>query len=60
VQCKTGWEIGGCIAFNRRSTDHGRGRQPYLGRADLFAVYFPADGTIYLVPVAEASASTGA
>jgi hypothetical protein len=41
----------GCLAFHCRSTDHGRGRQPYLGLADLFAVYLPADDSVYLIPV---------
>jgi PD-(D/E)XK endonuclease len=25
VQCKTAWPVGGCLVFNCRSTDHGRG-----------------------------------
>ncbi|HEX6229918.1 MAG TPA: group I intron-associated PD-(D/E)XK endonuclease, partial [Solirubrobacterales bacterium] len=25
VQCKTAWPYGGCMIFNCRSTDHGRG-----------------------------------
>jgi PD-(D/E)XK endonuclease len=50
--CKTAWLIArGCLAFHCRSTDHGRRRQPYLGLADLFAVYLPADDTVYLIPV---------
>lgn len=59
VQCKTGWYAGGCIAFNCRSTDHGRGRQSYLGLADVLAVYFPPDRSIYLVPVADACGFNG-
>jgi len=55
VQCKMGWETKGCISFNSRTTDHGRGRQPYLGLADIFGVYFPVGDSIYLVPVAIAS-----
>lgn len=52
VQCKTAWLIArGCFSFHCRSTDHGRGRQPYLGLADLFAVYLPAHNSVYLVPV---------
>lgn len=51
VQCKMGWEDSGCIAFNCRTTDHGRGRQSYLGVADVFGIYFPPDHSAYLVPV---------
>lgn len=52
VQCKTVWLVGrGCLAFNCRSTDHGRGRVPYDGLADLFAVHLPAMDAIYLIPV---------
>ena len=52
VQCKTAWLIArGCLAFHSRSTDHGRGRQPYLGLAELFAVYLAAHDSVFLVPV---------
>lgn len=52
VQCKTAWLIPrGCLAFKCRSTDHGRGPQPYDGLADLFAVYLPPRDSIYLVPL---------
>ncbi|HEY0279233.1 MAG TPA: group I intron-associated PD-(D/E)XK endonuclease [Solirubrobacterales bacterium] len=52
VQCKTAWLIArGCLAFHSRSTDHGRGRHPYLGLADLFAVYLAAQESVFLVPV---------
>jgi PD-(D/E)XK endonuclease len=54
IQCKTAREVGGCAQFNSRSTDHGRGRLSYVGRADLFAAYFPPTRAIYLVPVSEA------
>jgi hypothetical protein len=37
--------------FNCRSTDHGRGPQPYTGLADIFGVYFPPSSAIYLVPI---------
>lgn len=52
VQCKMGWEVNGCVAFNCRTTDHGRGRQSYLGLADVFGIFFPPSKGIYLVPVA--------
>ncbi len=52
VQCKTAWLVArGCLAFNCRSTDHGRGRIPYDGLADLFAVHLPPTDAIYLIPV---------
>jgi hypothetical protein len=51
VQCKTARPKGGCLVFNARTTDHGRGRQSYFGLADLFGVYFPPERTVYLVPV---------
>jgi hypothetical protein len=57
VQCKTAWPNGGCMDFNSRSTDHGRGPQSYLGLADIFGVYFPPNGRTYLVPI-DAVAST--
>jgi hypothetical protein len=43
--------LGGCIVFNCRSTDHGRGPQSYRGLADIFGVYFPPTEAIYLVPI---------
>ena len=51
VQCKTAWPVGGCMVFNCRSTDHGRGPQSYLGLADIFGVYFPPSQAVYLVPI---------
>ena len=55
VQCKTARLVDGCIGFNSRSTDHGRGPGRYAGLADVFGVYFPPSGAVYLVPVAEVS-----
>jgi hypothetical protein len=51
VQCKTARPQGGCLIFNARSTDHGRGPQSYVGLADIFGVYFPPTQTVYLVPI---------
>jgi hypothetical protein len=51
VQCKRAWPVNGCLNFNCRSTDHGRGRRPYFGRADVFGVYFPPNDSVYLVPL---------
>lgn len=51
VQCKAAWPKGGCLVFNTRSTDHGRGPQSYRGLADAFGVYFAPLRTVYLVPI---------
>jgi hypothetical protein len=51
VQCKTGWPDRGCVLFNCRTTDHGRGRRSYVGLADIFGVYFPPRRSVYLVPI---------
>jgi PD-(D/E)XK endonuclease len=51
VQCKTAWPRQGCIIFNSRSTDHGRGPRSYVGLADIFGVYFPPNQAVYLVPI---------
>lgn len=55
IQCKTARQRGGCLAFNSRTTDHGRGRLPYDGLADLFGVFAPSTSGVYLVPVSAAS-----
>lgn len=57
VQCKTGRMKGGCLVFNSRSTDHGRGPGTYLGLADMFGVYCPERDSVYLVPVADVPTS---
>jgi PD-(D/E)XK endonuclease len=59
VQCKTGWETRGCIVFNCRSTDHGKGALPYTGRADVFGVYFPPTRGVYLVPISSVAEHEG-
>lgn len=51
VQCKRAWPIRGCLVFNCRSTDHGRGPQSYRGLADIFGVYFPQTDSVFLVPL---------
>jgi hypothetical protein len=51
VQCKTAWPNRGCLIFNSRTTDHGRGPQSYRGLADVFGVYFPPNRSVYLVPI---------
>jgi len=56
VQCKTARQTDdGCLTFNSRTTDHGRGRLSYVGLADVFGVYFPPARSVYLVPVREVS-----
>lgn len=59
VQCKRAWPVRGCMVFNCRSTDHGRGPQPYVGLADIFGVYFPPTSTVYLVPLDAVAAFEG-
>ena len=59
VQCKTAWPKRGCMLFNSRTTDHGRGRQPYWGLADIFGVYFPPTRDVYLVPLDAVAPSGG-
>jgi len=51
VQCKTAWPRGGCLLFNARTTDHGRGPRSYRGLADIFGIYFPPTQSVFLVPI---------
>jgi hypothetical protein len=51
VQCKTAWPRGDCLVFNSCSTDHGRGREDYRDRADVFGVACPGDDRVFIVPV---------
>lgn len=55
VQVKSGRVRGGCVVFNCCSTDHGRGRSDYVGKADVFAVHELSSDEVYVVPVAEAT-----
>lgn len=59
IQCKTAWPVGGCLVFNSRTTDHGRGPQSYMGNADIFGVYFPPQQAVYLVPLDAVAESEG-
>jgi hypothetical protein len=59
IQCKTAWPVGGCLVFNSRTTDHGRGPQSYSGHADIFGVYFPPRQAVYLVPLDAVAESEG-
>jgi len=51
LQVKTGRVRKGCVEFNACSTDHGRGRLHYRGRADVMAVHAPALDRLFMVPV---------
>lgn len=51
VQCKRAWPVRGCVVFNARSTDHGKGPGSYRGLADIFGVYFPPTEGVYLAPI---------
>lgn len=51
VQCKAAWPLGGCVVFNTRSTDHGKGPQSYRGLADVFGVYFAETQSVFVVPI---------
>jgi hypothetical protein len=53
VQCKNARWDRGCVVFNGRTTDHGRGRLAYHGLADAFGVFEPTSGDVYLVPVSD-------
>jgi PD-(D/E)XK endonuclease len=60
VQCKCARpSSNGCVLFNGRTTDHGRGRLSYSGLADLFGVYAPLTGAVYLLPVSEITGFEG-
>lgn len=52
IQCKTGSERGGVIAFRTASLGRGPARD-YSGDADVFGVYCHSRGEVYLVPVAD-------
>jgi hypothetical protein len=53
LQVKSGRVRSGCVLFNSCSTDHGRGRIDYRGRADLLAVHVSALSRVFVVPVEE-------
>ena len=59
VQCKTGRISGGSIVFDTCSNNwRTKARRNYRGDIDLFAVYVPATGKIYLVPVTDVGVRT--
>lgn len=52
VQCKTGRVKKGVLLFNSYSqSGNGATKKGYHGLADLFAVWNPDNGEVYLVPV---------
>jgi hypothetical protein len=60
VQCKTGRLRSGAVLFKAASSyahhPHPRMRsRNYIGQIDVFAVYCPDNGAVYLVPIQDAS-----
>jgi hypothetical protein len=51
VQVKHGRVRGACVVANSCSTDHGRGRGSYDGRADVLAIAAPQLRQTWIVPV---------
>lgn len=53
IQVKCGWLKNGAICFNTASLAYhiGGGARSYAGEIDLFAVYCPQTGKVYLVPI---------
>lgn len=63
VQCKTGWLIkdGSCFQFKTVSISPGKHsnlKRTYIGKAEVFAVYLPENGKVYMIPVDEAPQSS--
>lgn len=58
IQVKTAWPCDKCVLFNSCGTDHGRGRQDYRGRAELFGAYAPWLDRVFVIPVAAAASRT--
>ena len=54
IQVKTGWRQQGCLNFKGqrriRESGHNGMRRYQVGEVDFFAVYYPHDGRIYVVP----------
>jgi len=50
--------VGAVVCFNATSHDGHRPRQGYRGQADLFAVYAPCTGQVYVLPVDEVGETT--
>ena len=56
IQCKSGLLKNGVISFRTCSSHYHRGgtSRDYRGEADLFGVYCPQNGKVYLIPVEDA------
>ena len=59
IQVKCGRVRNRCVVFNMASTDHGRGRLDYRGRADVLAVYVATISRVFVVPVDDCPTYTG-
>ena len=59
VQVKSGRVREGCVLFNSASTDHGRGRLDYRGRADVVAVHVATLDRVFVVPVDDCPSFAG-
>ncbi|MEA2492348.1 MAG: hypothetical protein QOJ29_259 [Thermoleophilaceae bacterium] len=59
IQVKSGRVRNGCIEFNTCTTDHGHGRQPYHGRADVIAVHAREIDRVFIIPVDECALYRG-
>jgi hypothetical protein len=59
VQVKSGRVRNGCVEFNTCSTDHGRGRQHDVGRADIIAVHVASTDIVDVVPVEDCPSGKG-
>lgn len=58
AQCKTGRSVRGCVEFATSSKNGFTGvRTAYAGQVDIFLVYFPKNGAVYLFPAEEATAT---
>ncbi len=55
VQCKTGRLKGDVISFQSCSRAGGKTRRGYLGQIEMFAVFCPENGKVYMVPVEAAA-----
>jgi hypothetical protein len=65
VQCKTGRLRMGAVRFATCSTyghhrNPGQSRRDYRGQVDLFAVYCPETGGIYVIPIADLNTRSSA
>ena len=59
IQVKSGRVRNGCVEFNTCSTDHGSGRQLYIGRAEVIAVHVHDPERLFVVPVELCPTSKG-